>query len=173
MLVNLNACLWLLSLSGWSLLNLLLVFTCPKRDTACASTSINPKLFHMSPSYLPICGIYLWFQVNLHVPNPKPSNDNLFCMLESLLYQLGLSISSMLGGLFSRWVDSAHHSREMAGNWDAQSHDQKIEIKNNCKQNSPRTVVGIDGTRCFGPAVECACWWWGSINFTILFGNRL
>ena len=28
------------------------------------------------------------------------------------MYQLGLSISSMLGGLFSRWVDSAHHSRE-------------------------------------------------------------
>ena len=38
-------------------------------------------------------------------------------------------------------MDSAHHSREMAGNWDAQSHDQKIEIKNNCKQNSPRIDV--------------------------------
>ena len=40
----------------------------------------------------------------------------------------------------------------MAGNRDAQSHDQKDQnqIKNNCKQNSPRTVVGMDGTRCFG-----------------------
>ena len=30
----------------------------------------------------------------------------------------------------------------MAGNWDAQSHDQKIKNKfaNNCKQNSPRNV---------------------------------
>ena len=28
----------------------------------------------MSPPYLPICGIYLPFQVNLYVPNSKPSN---------------------------------------------------------------------------------------------------
>ena len=28
------------------------------------------------------------------------------------MYQLGLSVSSMLGGLFSRGVDSAPHSRE-------------------------------------------------------------
>ena len=33
-------------------------------------------------------------------------------MLEYLLYQLGLSVSSMLGGLFSRGVDSAPHSQE-------------------------------------------------------------
>src|SRR6187399_2096066 len=70
-------------------------------NTACASTSINPKVIPMSPPYLPICGIYLPFQVNLYVPNSKPSNEILFCMLEQLMYQLGLSISSMLGGLFS------------------------------------------------------------------------
>ena len=56
--------------------------------------------------YLPVV------QVNLHVPISKPSNDNLFCMPEPLMYQLGLSVSSMLGGSFSRGVDSAPHSRE-------------------------------------------------------------
>ena len=40
----------------------------------------------------------------------------------------------------------------MAGNRDAQSHDQKDQnqIKNNYKQNSPRTVVGWTVPRCFG-----------------------
>ena len=56
--------------------------------------------------------------------------------------QLGLPISSMLGGLFSRGVDSAPHSRERVGNRDAQSNDPKrskqIKI---IKQNSPRAVV--------------------------------
>ena len=96
----------------------------------------------MSPPYLPICGIYLPFQVNLYVPNSKPSNEILFCMLEPLMFPLGLPISSMLGGLFSRGVDSAPHSRERASNRDAQSHDPKrskqIKI---IKQNSPRVVV--------------------------------
>src|SRR6187401_3292727 len=41
------------------------------------------------------------------------------------------------------------------------------------KQNSPGAVAGLEGTRCFGLAVECACWWLGSIKFTIVFGNRL
>ena len=96
----------------------------------------------MSQPYLPICGIYLPFQVNLYVPNSKPSNEILFCMFKQLMFQLGLPISSMLGGLFSSGVDSAHHSRERAGNRDAQSHDPKrskqIKI---IKHNSPRAVV--------------------------------
>ena len=58
------------------------------------------------------------------------------------MYQLGLYVSSMLGGLFSRGVDSAPHSRERVGNRDAQSHDPKrskqIKI---IKQSSPRAVV--------------------------------
>ena len=54
-------------------------------NTACASKLHTPKLFHMSPPYLHICGIYVPFQVNLHVPNSKPSNNNLFCMPESLM----------------------------------------------------------------------------------------
>ena len=85
MLVNLNACLWPLSLSSWSLLNLLLAFTCTKREYCLRIHFHKSKLVHMSPPYLPICGIYLPFQVNLHVPKSKPSNNNLFCMPESLM----------------------------------------------------------------------------------------
>ena len=48
----------------------------------------------------------------------KLSNEILYCMVEQLMLQLGMPISSMLGGLFSRGVDSAPHSRERAGNWD-------------------------------------------------------
>ena len=43
----------------------------------------------MSPPYLPICGIYLSFQVNLHVPLSKPSRNNLFCMPEPLMWWQG------------------------------------------------------------------------------------
>ena len=49
----------------------------------------------------------------------QTSNEIMFCMLEQLMLQLGLPISSMLGGLFSRGVDSFPHSRERAGNRDA------------------------------------------------------
>ena len=58
------------------------------------------------------------------------------------MFELGLFVSSMLGGLFSRGVDSAPHSRERAGNRDAQSLDPKRSKKIKIiKQNSPRTVV--------------------------------
>ena len=56
------------------------------------------------------------------------------------MYQLGLSVSSMLGGLFSRGVDTAPHSQKMAGHRDAQSHALSKSNQNNCKQNSPRIV---------------------------------
>ena len=81
------------------------------------------------------------------------------------MYQLGLSVSSMLGGLFSRGVDSDPQSRERAGSRDAQSHDPKrskqIKI---ITQNSPRDVVcwrhslfrAIRGLMLVGG--------WGSIN---------
>ena len=54
-------------------------------NTACASKSLEPSFLHECPPYLPICGIYLPFQVNLHVPNSKPSNNNMYCMPESLM----------------------------------------------------------------------------------------
>ena len=54
------------------------------------------------------------------------------------MYQLGLSISSMLGGLFSRGVDSAPHSRE--NGWSPGCPVPCLN-QNNWKQNSPRIVV--------------------------------
>ena len=58
------------------------------------------------------------------------------------MFQLGLPVSSMLGGLFSIGVDFAPHSRERAGNRDARSHDPKRSKQINIiKQNSPRAVV--------------------------------
>ena len=60
-------------------------------NTACASKILEPSFFHECPPYLPICGIYVPFQVNFHVPNSKPSNNNLFCMAESLMQRLRVS----------------------------------------------------------------------------------
>ena len=68
-------------------------------NTACTSKSLEPSFFHECPPYLSICGIYLPFQVNLHVPNSKPSNNNLFCMPESLM-QLLRAVSIF----HARWV---------------------------------------------------------------------
>ena len=118
----------------------------------------------MSPPYLPICGIYLPFQVNLYVPNSKPSNEIMFCMLEPLKFPLGLPISSMLGELFSRGVDSAPQSRERAGNRDAQSHALCKLNQNNCKQNSPWDPLNVGGTRCFEQAMDWCLWRRGGIN---------
>ena len=62
---------------SWSLPSLLLAFTCTKREYClCIQTPQTSKLFHTSPPYLPICGIYLPFQVNLYVPNSKPSSNH-------------------------------------------------------------------------------------------------
>ena len=54
-------------------------------NTACASKFLEPIFFHECPPYLPICGMYLPFQVNLYVPNSKHSNEIPFCMLEQLM----------------------------------------------------------------------------------------
>ena len=73
---------------------------------------------------------------------------------------------SMLGGLFSRGVDSAPHSRERAGNQDAQSHDPKrpkqIKI---IKQNYPRAVVCWRHSLFRASHGLMLVGGWGSINF--------
>ena len=43
-------------------------------------------------------------------------------------------------------------ARENGRNRDSQPRTQKMQI---IKQNSPGTDVRMDGTRCFGQAVEC------------------
>src|SRR3990170_4404683 len=70
--------------------NLLLAKICIlSGNTACASKILEPSFFHECPSYLPIYGITLPFQVNLHVPSLKPSNEHLFCVLVSLMERWG------------------------------------------------------------------------------------
>ena len=61
---------------------------------------------------------------------------------------------------------------KVAGIRDAQFHAQKSN-QSIMKQNSPRIVVCMDGTRGFGPPWSVIDWWRESKNFTILFGNRL
>ena len=100
MFINFNACTWLLSLSSWLLPSLLLAFTYTKQEYClCIQTPSTPKLFHMSPLYLPICGIYLPFQVNLYVPNSKPSNKH------SVLHARIAHMSTRAALIFRvRWV---------------------------------------------------------------------
>ena len=70
------------------------------------------------------------------------------------MYQLGLSVSSMLGWLFSRGVDSAPHSRE--NGW---SLGCPVPCSNQIKiiaNKTPPGLVLVGGTRCFGQAMD---WW--------------
>ena len=61
------------------------------------------------------------------------------------MYQLGLSVSSMLGGLFSIGV---------AGHRDAQSHALCKLNQNNCKSKLPLGLLLVAGTRCFEQAMD-------------------
>ena len=68
------------------------------------------------------------------------------------MYQLGMSVSSMLGGLFSRGVDSAPHSRE--NGW---SQGCPVPCSNQIKIIANKTPPGlllVGGTRCFGQAMD-------------------
>ena len=67
------------------------------------------------------------------------------------MYQLGLSVSSMLGGLFSRGVDSTPHSWE--NGW---SPGCPVPCSNQIKIIANKTPPGlllVGGTRCFGKAM--------------------
>ena len=68
------------------------------------------------------------------------------------MYQLGLSVSSMLGGLFSRGVDSAPHSRE--NGW---SLGCPVPCSNQIKIIANKTPPGLlldGGTHCFEQAMD-------------------
>ena len=58
----------------------LLAFACTKWELCLYIKNLKLKLFQMSPPYLPICGITLPSQVNLHVPPLKTSNKYPFCV---------------------------------------------------------------------------------------------
>ena len=68
------------------------------------------------------------------------------------MYQLGLFVSSMLGGLFSRGVDSAPHSREngWSPGWLVPCSNQIKIIAN----KTPPGLLLVGGTHCFGQAMD-------------------
>ena len=70
------------------------------------------------------------------------------------MYQLGLSVSSMLGGLFSRGVDSAPHSRE--NGWSPGCPVPCfMQIKSKYLQTKlPLGLLLVGGTRCFEQAMD-------------------
>ena len=94
----------------------------------------------MSPPYLPIYGIYLPFQVNLYVPNSKPSNKH------SVLYARIAHVSTRVVRIFHvrRVILKRSGLRSsLIRKWlvrDAQSHALCKSNQNNSKQNSPTVV---------------------------------
>ena len=82
----------------------------------------------MSPPYLSMCGIYLPFQVNLHVPLSKPSSNNLFCMLEPLMWWQGaVSIFHARRVILDMCLFTITHEKG-ARNWNVEFHAQIAKI---------------------------------------------
>ena len=108
-LVMLNARLWDFLFLGWTLLNLLLAFICTKYDHyLCIQNPLN-QFYHMSPQYLPICGISVPFQANMYVPSLVfKINFSFVCSYRSRGGE-GWPIISMLDVLFS-WIVFIHLS---------------------------------------------------------------
>ena len=140
--------------------------------TACASTSFNPKLFHMSPPYLPICGIYPPFQVNLHVPNSKYSNNNLFCMPKSLMKWQGavsifharwviLTMSGLRSSFTRKWLVSGMPSSVLKSN-------QNITLN-----KAPPGLLLVGRYPLFRTSHAMCLLVEGGKIFTFLFRNRL
>ena len=108
----------------------------------------------MSPLYLPIYGIYLPFQVNLYVPNSKPSNNypilyawiahvstravRIFHVRRVILKRSGLRSSLMI-----KWLVTGKPSPMLYAN--------QIKIIAN---KSPPGVFLVGGTRCFEQAMD-------------------
>src|SRR3990170_6814755 len=105
----------------------LLAFICTKRKYCLCIQLLKPKLCQMSPPYLPICGISMPFQVNLHVPTPKFSKKNPFCVPVSLMKRQGVAnIFHARCVILTMSVYSLVIARECGkGNRDAQSRNAK------------------------------------------------
>ena len=128
----------------------------------------------MSPPYLPICGIYLPFQVNLYVPNSKPSNKHF------VLYARIAHVSTRVVCIFhsrrlilkrSGLRSSLTRKRLVTGMPSPMLYANQIKITAN--KTPPGTLVSWRHLVVSSKPWIDACWWRGSINFTILFGNRL
>ena len=78
-----------------------------------------------------------------------------------MLLLLPLGHISNISIFHARWVIlkmsglRSSCTRKMAGNRDAQSHDQKIKIKSKIIANkTPPALMLVGGTRCFGEAMD-------------------
>ena len=144
-----------MSLSSWSLPSLLLAFTCTKREYCLCIQSLKPqKLFHMSPLYPPIYGIYLPFQVNLYVPNSKPSinyhvlyariahvSTRAVCIFH--VRRVILKRSGLRSSLTRKWLVTGMPSPMLYAN--------QIKIIAN---KTPPELLFVRGTRCFEQAMD-------------------
>ena len=108
----------------------------------------------MSPPYLPICGIYLSFQVNLYVPNSKPSNKH------SVLYARIARVSTRaVCILHARRVilkrsglrSSLTRKRLVTGMPSPMLYANQIKITAN---KTPPGFLLVGGTHCFGQAMD-------------------
>ena len=109
----------------------------------------------MSPPYLPIYGIYLSFQVNLYVPNSKPSNKHsvfyariahastrVFCIFHAR--RVILKRSGLHSSLTRKWLVTGMPSPMLYAN----------QIKINANK-TPTGLLLVGGTRCFEQAMDC------------------
>src|SRR3954471_15356588 len=108
----------------------------------------------MSPPYLPICGIYLPFQVNLYVPNSKPSNKHsvLYARIAHvstkvvLIFRVRrviLKRSGLRSSLTRKWLVTGKPSPMLYAN--------QIKIIAN---RTPPGLLLVGGTRCFEQAMD-------------------
>ena len=154
MLIDFNACLWLLSLSSWSLPSLLLAFTCTKREYCLCIQSLKPQSYSRWVHYTFLCGIYLPFQVNLYVPNSKPSNKH------SVLYARKAHVSTRAVRIFHvrRVIFKRSRLRSsLTRKWLVTGMPSPMLYANQIKIIANRTPPGlllVGVTRCFEQAMD-------------------
>ena len=126
----------------------LLAFICTKREYCLCIQLLKPKLCQMSPPYLPICGISMPFQVNLHVPTLIFQNNFPFCVPVPLMMRQGVAnIFHARCVILTMSVYSLVIARERAV-IGMPSPMLKIELYNANKL--PQKVDCMEGTRAFG-----------------------
>ena len=109
----------------------------------------------MSPLYLPICGIYLPFQVNLYVPNSKPSNKYL------VLYAWIAHVSTRVVCIFhARWVilkgsglRSSFTRKWLVTGMPSPMIKRSNQIKITANKTPPGLLL-VGGARCFEQAMD-------------------
>ena len=156
----------------------------PAIVVSCASTNLPgenklPANIRARAEKLPV-EVYLSGQL---IPGSR-SRGGSICQEKRYLGRLSALISMFSRQFFCPYIPcQAGYSQEewtpllihekMAGHWDAQSHALCKLNQNNCKQDSPWDCCQLEALVVSSKPWIDACWWRGSINFTIMFGNRL